>query len=323
MPPVEQTRISRFFSASPAKKRGNTPIDLTLDDEAPPPAKRHKGTPLFLPDSPTSHSQFAGRAERWKFGSTQASPLSAAEATSTGPESEREKRQRHDAFKRKLLAQNNPLVRRASEGEDAGRSDVEETEGPEDPESSAEEGDAFQELQSMFAHKGAKTRARPRSKFAAAKGKKKAKLGPSGQTWTPLEEQVLKLKEDNPGTLLMVAVGYKYKFYGEDANIASKELGIACFRQRNFLVATAPIFRREIYVKKCVGAPSADDGRANPAAQASCTRTPSRHRRSDRDGGTQGCWRQPKLALCSRIDESLHLDDVRPPEPVVVPFARC
>ncbi|EIN07832.1 hypothetical protein PUNSTDRAFT_121053 [Punctularia strigosozonata HHB-11173 SS5] len=102
----------------------------------------------------------------------------------------------------------------------------------------------------MFAQKGAKTKARPRSKSAAAKGKKKANIGPSGQTWTPLEEQVLKLKEDNPGTLLMVAVGYKYKFYGEDAKIASKELGIACFPQRNFLVATAPIFRREIYVKK-------------------------------------------------------------------------
>lgn len=31
--------------------------------------------------------------------------------------------------------------------------------------------------------------------------------------------QVLKLKEDNPGTLLMIEVGYKYKFFGDDAEV--------------------------------------------------------------------------------------------------------
>jgi len=29
----------------------------------------------------------------------------------------------------------------------------------------------------------------------------------------------LKLKEDNPGTLLMIEVGYKYKFFGDDAKV--------------------------------------------------------------------------------------------------------
>lgn len=31
--------------------------------------------------------------------------------------------------------------------------------------------------------------------------------------------QVLELKKANPGTVLMVEVGYKYKFFGEDAHV--------------------------------------------------------------------------------------------------------
>ena len=63
-------------------------------------------------------------------------------------------------------------------------------------------------------------------------------IGPSGEPYTPLELQVqyiillviyshcscnarkvLKLKEDNPGTLLMIEVGYKYRFFGDDAKV--------------------------------------------------------------------------------------------------------
>jgi DNA mismatch repair protein MSH3 len=31
--------------------------------------------------------------------------------------------------------------------------------------------------------------------------------------------QVLQLKEDNPGTLLMIEIGYKYRFFGSDAKV--------------------------------------------------------------------------------------------------------
>lgn len=34
--------------------------------------------------------------------------------------------------------------------------------------------------------------------------------------------QVLKLKEDNQGTLLMIEVGYKYKFFGDDAKVRER-----------------------------------------------------------------------------------------------------
>lgn len=43
------------------------------------------------------------------------------------------------------------------------------------------------------------------------KGKKKEEVGPSGQTYTPLEKQFMVIKAENPDVLLMMEVGYKYK----------------------------------------------------------------------------------------------------------------
>ena len=44
---------------------------------------------------------------------------------------------------------------------------------------------------------------------------------------TPLEEQVIELKREHPGILLMIVCGYRYRFFGDDdANIASKVLDI-------------------------------------------------------------------------------------------------
>ena len=45
---------------------------------------------------------------------------------------------------------------------------------------------------------------------------------------TPLEKQVLEIKRNQPDTLLIVEVGYKFRFFGEDARIAAKVLGIVC-----------------------------------------------------------------------------------------------
>ena len=46
--------------------------------------------------------------------------------------------------------------------------------------------------------------------------------------YTPLEQQILQLKKEHPGVLLLVEVGYKMKFYQEDARIASRVLNIVC-----------------------------------------------------------------------------------------------
>ena len=45
---------------------------------------------------------------------------------------------------------------------------------------------------------------------------------------TPMEKQILDIKAKHGDTLLVVEVGYKFRFFGEDARIAAKELGIVC-----------------------------------------------------------------------------------------------
>jgi DNA mismatch repair protein MSH3 len=53
------------------------------------------------------------------------------------------------------------------------------------------------------------------------KGAKTGKL-------TPMELQMLDIKRKHMDAILIVEVGYKFKFFGEDARIAAKELGIVC-----------------------------------------------------------------------------------------------
>lgn len=58
-----------------------------------------------------------------------------------------------------------------------------------------------------------------------AKGKKKStKKG----KLTPMELQFLEIKRKHLDTILIVEVGYKFRFFGEDARIAAKELSIVC-----------------------------------------------------------------------------------------------
>nr|XP_019050346.1 DNA mismatch repair protein MSH3 [Kwoniella bestiolae CBS 10118]OCF29276.1 DNA mismatch repair protein MSH3 [Kwoniella bestiolae CBS 10118] len=90
------------------------------------------------------------------------------------------------------------------------------------------------------------------AKSARGKGKKKEEVGPSGQTYTPLEKQFMEVKERNRDVLLLMEVGYKYKFHGEDAKTAAKELGIVAFPSRNFYVASIPVHRLHIHVKKLI-----------------------------------------------------------------------
>jgi DNA mismatch repair protein MSH3 len=61
---------------------------------------------------------------------------------------------------------------------------------------------------------GSKLAAKFAAKGLAAKGKKKKEpepVGPSGQTYTPLEKQFMEIKGKHPDVLLLMEVGYKYK----------------------------------------------------------------------------------------------------------------
>ncbi|KAF7968561.1 hypothetical protein HWV62_30097 [Athelia sp. TMB] len=265
MPPKQAT-ISRFFSqtASPVKKpqkRPASPIDLTGDSDpgAPPQRKKPRNDTGSDDDSLGTDARAgtlsaretvhvpAGHAEQWRFEPT--SPDKPPPERTRSAAEEAVRRKRHEAFKKRLLDENSSFIRSRGviedDREDGGSS-----------ESSGDESDAaFASFKEVLAK--SKGTGKAASKLPARK-KKDEELGPSGKSWTPLEKQILQLKKDNPGVLLMVEVGYKIKFFDDDARntepmvsqIAAKELGIACFPHRNFTEAMIPEYRRDIHLKK-------------------------------------------------------------------------
>lgn len=54
--------------------------------------------------------------------------------------------------------------------------------------------------------------------------------------------------------LLVVEVGYKMRFFGEDAQIAAAELGLYAYPDHNFLTASFPVQRLPIHVRRLVAA---------------------------------------------------------------------
>ncbi|KAK4180755.1 muts domain V-domain-containing protein [Triangularia setosa] len=96
------------------------------------------------------------------------------------------------------------------------------------------------------------------------KGKKKgAKTG----KLTPMEIQFLDIKRKHMDTLLIVEVGYKFKFFGEDARIAAKELSIVCIPGKfrydehpseahldRFASASVPVHRLNVHAKRLIAA---------------------------------------------------------------------
>lgn len=88
-----------------------------------------------------------------------------------------------------------------------------------------------------------------------------------GSKLTPMEKQVLEIKRTHMDTLLVVEVGYKFRFFGEDARIAAKELGIVCIPGKfrydehvseahidRFASASIPVHRLHVHVKRLVAA---------------------------------------------------------------------
>ncbi|XP_058765907.1 DNA mismatch repair protein MSH3-like isoform X2 [Vicia villosa] len=72
--------------------------------------------------------------------------------------------------------------------------------------------------------------------------------------FTPLEEQVVELKAKYPDVLLMIEVGYKYRFFGQDAETAARVLGIYAHMNHNFLTASIPTVRLHVHVRRLVSA---------------------------------------------------------------------
>ncbi|KAH9600771.1 DNA mismatch repair protein MutS [Trypanosoma melophagium] len=70
---------------------------------------------------------------------------------------------------------------------------------------------------------------------------------------TPLEKQVVQLKESVPvDALLLVACGYRVKFYGRDSHVASRRLGIMCIPTTPFEYSSIPYVRVNLYIHRLV-----------------------------------------------------------------------
>lgn len=69
-------------------------------------------------------------------------------------------------------------------------------------------------------------------------------------SYTPLEQQVMAIKARCPDTVLLVECGYRYRFFGKDAEIAAKELNIICYPDHNFFCASIPIHRLYVHVRR-------------------------------------------------------------------------
>eukprot|EP01137_Pigoraptor_chileana_P029742 Opistho-2@15310 len=69
---------------------------------------------------------------------------------------------------------------------------------------------------------------------------------------TPLEQQFVAVKRKYADAVLFVECGYKFRFFGQDAQIASKELNIMAFWNHNFLTASIPTHRLPVHVKRLV-----------------------------------------------------------------------
>uniref|UniRef100_A0A673LND4 DNA mismatch repair protein MutS-like N-terminal domain-containing protein n=1 Tax=Sinocyclocheilus rhinocerous TaxID=307959 RepID=A0A673LND4_9TELE len=63
----------------------------------------------------------------------------------------------------------------------------------------------------------------------------------------------MEIKKQHADTVLYVECGYKYRFCGEDAEIAAKELNITCHLDHNFMTASIPTHRLFVHVRRLVG----------------------------------------------------------------------
>ncbi len=69
---------------------------------------------------------------------------------------------------------------------------------------------------------------------------------------TPLEQQVVSLKQKHSELLLVVECGYKYQMFGEDAAVAGTILNMIAYKKNNFLSCSFPLHRLYVHVKKLV-----------------------------------------------------------------------
>ncbi|KAI3322023.1 muts domain V-domain-containing protein [Xylariaceae sp. AK1471] len=200
--------------------------------------------PKSLPKSPLAAASLnlpAARTERYLYDGSSprdGQPVVLGEEQQDDPQEKRRKEELHRKFVQKLgrpdsMAQ---IKRRNYQGND-------ETQVPNNDDGEEEEEEET-----------------PQPAKTKKKGAKTGKL-------TPMEIQFLDIKRKHMDTLLIVEVGYKFKFFGEDARTAAKELSIVCIPGKfrydehpseahldRFASASIPVHRLPVHAKRLVAA---------------------------------------------------------------------
>lgn len=178
-----QPRISAYFQSTP-RKRTSSHIDLTIDEDdnkqTETSSKRvrlSENTSAGNRTSLKTLKRTAATTEDWRF-----SPEKETQPGSPRPLTAAEKNRR-EAFRKKLLQDNSLFLRK-----EPGTAKVDA--GIVESEEQSDDDDRFEKLTEMFAHTSRELKGKGKS---VARTKKVVELGPSGEPYTPLEKQVIRI----------------------------------------------------------------------------------------------------------------------------------
>ena len=200
-PPTPKTRQAPASSPlrpeEPSSRKRPLEEDADKVNNGPDKSKRQKAIRRVadeddLPGEADSAPPSSARTDHYLFGSSQ--------DTDVDPDVLRKRQELHKKFVRKLGHPDSALSLRSYSSINAA--------SPAGDEEAEDEGEEEEAPPPPKAKKG-------------AKGGKSSKL-------TPMEIQFLDIKRKHKDTVLIVEVGYKFRFFGEDARIAAKELSIVC-----------------------------------------------------------------------------------------------
>ncbi|KAL1839529.1 hypothetical protein VTJ49DRAFT_1431 [Mycothermus thermophilus] len=241
---LQENRPSSQARNGRASKRARAIVD-DGDDDYVEEASEGSADVSKHPVGAAEHPPSSSRTERYAYGaSTSAADADALDEDEEDAEAVRRKKEElHQKFVKKL---GNPdslsLFRRR---ETNGGSENPAGDG-EDDEGAGEDAEEEEDATPV-----AKTK---------KKGAKTGKL-------TPMEIQFLDIKRKHMDTVLVVEVGYKFRFFGEDARTAAKVLSIVCIPGKfrydehpseahldRFASASIPVHRLNVHVKRLVAA---------------------------------------------------------------------
>ncbi|EFW99868.1 DNA mismatch repair protein msh3 [Grosmannia clavigera kw1407] len=205
-----------------------------------------------LPSSPLRSS---GRTERYVYEEKRERAGEAeAEAEEEDAATRRKKEELHRQFVRKLGHPDSLMRRRRRGGERTAVRDVDVADPTEGSEMEVEGGS------------GSEAESEAEEEKPARGSGNKTKKGKTNKL-TPMEVQFLEIKRQHPDTLLVVEVGYKFRFFGEDARTAGRQLGIVCVPGKmrydedaseahleRFASASIPVPRLAVHVRRLVAA---------------------------------------------------------------------